>query len=824
MGHLARAALALRGRRRDHPPRTAHRGPRRRGRGPRPRTRAGSTRRRRRASGGNSAATYYACLLLVEFGALATFFARDAILFFVAFEVVLVPMWVLISRFGDDHATERARADASNRFVLFTALGSTLMLLGILVLVVQSGTSDLGLLAAAHGAGLSAPTQVLVATLLVIGLGIKVPLWPVHTWLPPAHTIAPTAGSVLLAAVLLKMGTYGIIRLAIPTVPEGFHVVAPFLAASGAIGILWGGLACLVERDLKRLVAYSSVAHMGFVALGLASGTQTGMQAALFGNVAHGLVSALLFFVVGGLKERWGSADLTVARDALRDVSPRMGFALVVGFASALGLPGLVGFWGEFLARVRGVDPGRGSPRPAVPDLRGGRRGRDVTGRGLLAPRAPPRLGGPPELDRTGRPGSTPLPPRRRARRRAARGAGARRARDRPRRRPEAAARRHRDRRDRPRPSQQPGRVGDLGRRRHHRGGDRAVITFDVGTLLPALSPLIGAVVVLVLDVLDTRGQRVHYAVAFIALVIGMFGTFGALGAPSGDELRTLCLPNGGACFYSATALSTTLQLAALLAAAVTLLLAWPSERADETGRTAVTVSLLLAATGGAVGVAGARDLASWLVTLELATLPVVALAALPGTRRALAGAVQLVTTSLVSFAMLALGAACWYAATGSPELGPGPALAATSTPQRGLLALAVVLVLGGIAFKLSLVPFHAWTPTTYAGSPLPITVFLAGVSKVAALAALLVVVQAVTQLGRSALIAVARSRDRQHDARQPHGPAPERRRPAAGLVDGRAGRLGRGPAAVGLVVRGRGPPRATCSPTSSPPWSPSPR
>ncbi|HEY5419831.1 MAG TPA: NADH-quinone oxidoreductase subunit M [Marmoricola sp.] len=315
-------------------------------------------------SGGNSAATYYACLLLVEFGALATFFARDAILFFVAFEVVLVPMWVLISRFGDDHATERARADASNRFVLFTALGSTLMLLGILVLVVQSGTSDLGLLAAAHGAGLSAPTQVLVATLLVVGLGIKVPLWPVHTWLPPAHTIAPTAGSVLLAAVLLKMGTYGIIRLAIPTVPEGFHVVAPFLAASGAIGILWGGLACLVERDLKRLVAYSSVAHMGFVALGLASGTQTGMQAALFGNVAHGLVSALLFFVVGGLKERWGSADLTVARDALRDVSPRMGFALVVGFASALGLPGLVGFWGEFLAVYAAWTPAEGLPVP----------------------------------------------------------------------------------------------------------------------------------------------------------------------------------------------------------------------------------------------------------------------------------------------------------------------------------------------------------------------------------------------------------------------------------------------------------------------------
>ncbi len=282
------------------------------------------------------------------------------------------------------------------------------------------------------------------------------------------------------------------------------------------------------------------------------------------------------------------------------------------------------------------------------------------------------------------------------------------------------------------------------------------MITLDLGALLPALAPLLGAVVVLVLDVIDPRAQRVHYAVAFISLVVGMFGTFGSLGTPTGDDLRTLCLPGGGACLYAATALTTTLQLAALLAAVVTLLLAWPSERADETGRTAVTVSLLLAATAGAVGVAGARDLASWLVTLELATLPVVALAALPGTRRALAGAVQLLTTSLVSFAMLALAAACWYAATGSPVLAAGPALAATSTPQRALVALSVVLVLGGIAFKLSLAPFHAWTPTAYAGSPLPVTVFLAGVSKVAALAALLVVVTAVSTLGRSALVVVA--------------------------------------------------------------------
>lgn len=309
-----------------------------------------------------STSTFYGCLMLVELGALATFFARDAVLFFVAFEIVLVPMWVIISRFGDEHRSEAVRADASGRFLLFTALGSTLMLVGILVLVTASGTSDLLVLAERRGAGLDSGTQLLVAILLVVGLGIKVPVWPLHTWLPPAHTVAPTAGSVLLAAVLLKMGTYGIVRLAIPTVPDGFATVAPFLAAAGAVGIIWGGLSCLVERDLKRLVAYSSVAHLGFVAIGLASGTQTGLQAALFANIAHGLVAALLFFVVGGLKERWGSADLAVARDALRDVSPRAGYALLVGFAAALGLPGLVGFWGEIMAVYAAWSPAPDRP------------------------------------------------------------------------------------------------------------------------------------------------------------------------------------------------------------------------------------------------------------------------------------------------------------------------------------------------------------------------------------------------------------------------------------------------------------------------------
>jgi NADH-quinone oxidoreductase subunit M len=256
---------------------------------------------------------------------------------------------VLISRFGDPHDAQ-ARRDAGQRFILYTAVGSTLMLVGILLLVASAGTSDLGQLAVSGGRAIPASRQTLIAVLLVIGLGVKVPVFPLHTWLPPAHTTAPTAGSVVLASVLLKMGTYGLVRLPLATVPEGFSKVAPFLGIAGVIGIVWGGLICLVERDLKRLIAYSSVAHMGFVALGLASGTRTGLQAALFANVAHGVIAALLFFVVGGLKARWGSVKLDIPRPAVRETAPHLGFALILGLAAGLGLPGLAGFWGEFMA------------------------------------------------------------------------------------------------------------------------------------------------------------------------------------------------------------------------------------------------------------------------------------------------------------------------------------------------------------------------------------------------------------------------------------------------------------------------------------------
>jgi NADH-quinone oxidoreductase subunit M len=301
------------------------------------------------------------CVLAVETGAVATFLALDLLLWFVAFEVVLVPMWAIIRFWGDDHDLA-ARRDAATRFVLFTAFGSTLLLLGILLVTTSAGTSDIVTLTHQHGDAIQGGVQLTAAALMVVGLMVKVPVWPLHTWLPPAHTVAPTAGSVLLAGVLLKLGTYGLVRLVVPVVPQGFSSVAPYLAGFGVIGILWGGLACLVERDLKRLVAYSSVAHMGFVAVGVASGSPQGLQGALFANVAHGLVTGLLFLVAGALKERSGGSGLATIGAALRDRRPRLGWLLAFGCVAGLGLPGLAGFWGEILAAYGAWSPGPDRP------------------------------------------------------------------------------------------------------------------------------------------------------------------------------------------------------------------------------------------------------------------------------------------------------------------------------------------------------------------------------------------------------------------------------------------------------------------------------
>ncbi|MCC2279713.1 NADH-quinone oxidoreductase subunit M [Streptomyces sp. ET3-23] len=319
---------------------------------------------------GTDPKAFVALILVLESGTLASFAVLDLVLFFLAFEMVLVPMYFLVARWGGD-----GRERAAWRFILYTVLGSVVMLLGLLLVGIKGGTFDMVALATDNGSKLSHTTQLVAALAIGVGLAVKAPMWPLHSWLPDAHTAAPTTGSVLLAGVLLKMGTYGFVRIVLPVTPDGAHSLAPYLAAFAAVGIVYGSLVCLslarsgAKGDLKRLIAYSSVGHMGFVLLGIATLTPTGVNGALFANIAHGLITGLFFFLVGAIKDRYGTSDLDTLSGAtgaaLYGRAPRLGGLLAFGAVASLGLPGLAGFWGEMLAMFGAFRPADGLSRPA---------------------------------------------------------------------------------------------------------------------------------------------------------------------------------------------------------------------------------------------------------------------------------------------------------------------------------------------------------------------------------------------------------------------------------------------------------------------------
>lgn len=299
---------------------------------------------------------YLVLFLLLESGILGVFFALDFVLFYVFYEVMLLPMYFLIGIWGGPR-----REYAAIKFFLYTLFGSVLILIALLALYFNAPTRTfdiVGLTQFAQAGGLSVGLQTVCFWLLFVGFAIKLPIVPFHTWLPDAHVEAPTPISMILAGVLLKTGGYGIMRLAMPICPAGFAAGATLLAVLGVVCILYGALVALAQTDFKRLVAYSSVSHMGYVILGLAvwnmaDGSlgpwQMGVSAALFQMVAHGITSAGMFFVVGVLYDRVHHRDLNTMGGIATHMPAFSAMSFAIFFAS-LGLPALAGFIGEFFA------------------------------------------------------------------------------------------------------------------------------------------------------------------------------------------------------------------------------------------------------------------------------------------------------------------------------------------------------------------------------------------------------------------------------------------------------------------------------------------
>jgi NADH-quinone oxidoreductase subunit M len=297
---------------------------------------------------------FVALLLLLQTGMAGTFVAFDLVLFFVFWELVLVPMYFLIGLWGGPN-----REYAAIKFFLYTLFGSVFMLLGFLAMYFRAEPHTFDLLAL-QGAGFDRTFQLVVFAGLFLGFAIKVPMWPFHTWLPDAHTEAPTVGSVILAGVLLKMGTYGFVRIALPILPDAARTWAPWIGVLAVIAIVYAALACLAQRDLKRLIAFSSVGHMGFVMLGIATLTDVGINAAIYGMVAHGVITGMLFFLAGSVHERYHTREIAEIGGGMLQKVPFLASILAFTAIASLGLPGLAGFWGEVMALLSSYSPAEG--------------------------------------------------------------------------------------------------------------------------------------------------------------------------------------------------------------------------------------------------------------------------------------------------------------------------------------------------------------------------------------------------------------------------------------------------------------------------------
>lgn len=283
---------------------------------------------------------YMIAFLVLETMMIGVFCALDLVLFYIFFEAVLIPMFIIIGVWGGAR-----RVYASFKFFLYTLLGSVLMLLAVLYLAYTAATTDIEQL---HAVNLPLDVQKWLWLAFFASFAVKVPMWPVHTWLPDAHVEAPTAGSVILAGVLLKMGGYGFIRLSLPMLPDASEYFAPMVFALSVIAVIYTSLVALAQTDMKKLIAYSSVAHMAFVTMGIFTMTQQGIDGAIFQMISHGLVSGALFLCVGVVYDRMHTREIAQYGGVVT-VMPRYAALFMLFTMASVGLPGTSGFVGEFL-------------------------------------------------------------------------------------------------------------------------------------------------------------------------------------------------------------------------------------------------------------------------------------------------------------------------------------------------------------------------------------------------------------------------------------------------------------------------------------------
>jgi NADH-quinone oxidoreductase subunit M len=286
---------------------------------------------------------YMIAFLVLETLMIGTFAALDLVLFYLFFEGVLIPMFLIIGVWGGPR-----RVYASFKFFLYTLLGSVLMLLAIMAMYWDAGTTDIAALAH-HGFPLGLQKWAWLA--FFASFAVKMPMWPVHTWLPDAHVEAPTAGSVILAAILLKMGGYGFLRFSLPMFPSASHDFAPLIFTLSVVAIIYTSLVALMQEDIKKLIAYSSVAHMGFVTMGIFAATTQGIAGGIFQMISHGIVSGALFLCVGVVYDRVHTREIA-AYGGLVNRMPLYGAVFMVFTLANVGLPGTSGFVGEFLSLI----------------------------------------------------------------------------------------------------------------------------------------------------------------------------------------------------------------------------------------------------------------------------------------------------------------------------------------------------------------------------------------------------------------------------------------------------------------------------------------